>query len=162
MKLLCILALVTVLFSPTIAKQKPNSDTYRPVSSYMRNVGLLYREQVDGLQKDDDFDRRFDSRDAWEKHLGSLEDRITITLSESRHPSGDEPFFKMLKNARFAHFMYMSCFEDCSLWKDSNFFCLSRAHAIALDGMLRHSYFQTCDDYVNAAMAHDEQNEHKK
>jgi hypothetical protein len=153
MKLLWIFALFVILVSPTFAKQKPNAT--RPLSGYMRRVGLLYLEEVDTLTDGDDF---FDRSMAWGDTLDELEDRITITLSESVRPSYDNLFFKMLKNTRFAHFMRRGCFDGdkCALWEKADRFCRSRAHETTLDGVLQGSDFKTCADAIKSALDADE------
>ncbi|SRR5260370_37199810 len=101
-----LLALLTVsASSQSIPKPKP-------ISNYMREVGLTYLEEVDNLQSEcmenghlgGKLDARADNCDSalgrWDKVFDALERRIDLTLRESRRPAGDIPLFKLLRDTR--------------------------------------------------------------
>jgi hypothetical protein len=109
------LALLLVLLAVSASSQ--TTPKPKPISNYMRGVGLVYIEQIE------DFDRRCgeeadDSKqdqchaalDGWDRVFQTLEDRIELTLSESSRPAGDKPYFTLLKSTNHAeHLRLLMC-----------------------------------------------------
>jgi hypothetical protein len=153
--LFAILALVLSTFAQHTrkAKQPPPAPDRLRVSSYMRNVGLMYLEEVHELPLYSN-EMAESRRESWDKILDGMEDRITIQLSEGGRPSGDAPYFEMLKHARFAHLMSPDSLVTPldHAWRDTDISCSSRAHATALSGILPADYYKTCDDNFSKAM----------
>jgi hypothetical protein len=114
----------------------PKPEKLKPVSGYMRDTGILYLEKVEGLtldcgRKDDDCQSR------WESTLNGIEDRVDITLSQSKRPSGDKPYWELLKQVRYAR---MFCARadsdnlDKKAWAHAWVVCSSHAHTVAAEG----------------------------
>lgn len=129
-----------------------------PVSQYLRQVGILYLETINDLSRDcsePHSDACFAATDRWDSTMAALEDRVNITLSESRRPEGDAVFWELLKNASFSTHMYLM---DAYLsrantkWLAASEICPEAAHRIALEG----EYFSDggCRDAMNKALIH--------
>src|SRR6266404_2465797 len=50
----------------------------------------------------------------WDRTFKALEDRIDLTLDESKRPAGDKPFFKLLKQAKNQKYLYLLALERAS------------------------------------------------
>jgi hypothetical protein len=144
-----ILISLTLVFS---AFAKPAKPAPKPVSGYMRSVGLLYLETVEELDCGRSVDDKCQSR--WESTLNGLEDRIDITLSQSKRPSGDKPFLDLLKEARYARMFYERAYVQSDLnlkaWAHAWVVCSSHAHTVAVEG----EYFDGdggCSDAISQA-----------
>jgi len=76
----------------------------KPISEYMRQVGLLYLEQIDNFKREcGNVNLPLgDSCDSWIRILEALDDRITIAISKPDRPAGDRPFFELLKRTEAA------------------------------------------------------------
>jgi hypothetical protein len=145
---LCILlvpVLMVAVFAQTATKtlHKPVS-TAKPISGYMRRVGLLYLEQIDNFEREckGERDACSSALDRWNRAFEALEDRITISLSELGRPAGDKPFFELLKHAKDStYFSLNAAFarSDDPWWLDISANCRNRAHGDALDGTYKAS-----------------------
>jgi len=145
--------------TPPQRKAKKPAVVSKPVSGYMRRIGLLYLETVADYEKACSFEARKGGScdtDQWDETFQRLEDRVDITLSESRS-TGDPLLWRLLKNAKTSTQIFSSseylCFMDKSFSKDDNEnrkipacrnmnallevypVCESYAHAIAVNGM---------------------------
>jgi len=94
--------------APTQTQSQPTSvagqPEPKPISEYMRRVGLLYLEQIDNFKREcGNVNLPLgDSCDSWVRVLESLDDRITVTLSKPERLAGDRPFFELLKRVEDA------------------------------------------------------------
>jgi hypothetical protein len=90
----------------------------KPISNYMREVGLNYLEEVENLQDKcterkehenlgESADNCESALERSEKIFAALERRIDLTLRESKRPSGDKPFFKLLQDTRVGESIYL-------------------------------------------------------
>jgi hypothetical protein len=107
----------------TVSAVSQTTPKPKPISNYMREVGLIYIEEVDNLENEcmenghlgsGSLEARADRCDAaldrWDKLFDALERRIDLTLRESRRPAGDIPFFKLLQNTRLGEsIFFMTC-----------------------------------------------------
>src|SRR5882762_991530 len=111
----------------------------KPVSRYMRDMGILYLETVEKLplecgkksSSDDDCMSR------WESSMDSIEDRVDIALSDKsrQRSSGDAPYWDLLKNVRYARKFYVITDpEQRKAWSHAYITCGAHAHTIALEG----------------------------
>jgi hypothetical protein len=124
-----------VLIGLTLAS---NSTATKPVSRYMRDIGIIYLEEVETLNPecaengiDGDCMRR------WESKLARIEDRVDIELNDKslRRSSGDNPYWDLLKTVKYAHKFYvLSDPGTRKIWSHANIICASYAHGVALDG----------------------------
>lgn len=140
-------------FTVTVFAQtatKPPVSTAKAISGYMRRTGLSYLEQIDDFQRECDGlkDSCAAALDRWPRTFEAMEDRITITLSESQRSAGDQPFFELLKHAKDSE---ISTFSLAFQLRDSkksystkktldmrselSSTCKLLAHRIALDGI---------------------------
>jgi hypothetical protein len=144
---------LAVLTSTTFAKADypaPN-----PVSGYMRDTGILYLETVEGLSLDCGLKSPVDDdcMSRWKSTLNGLQDRVDITLGQSKRPSGDKPFWELFKQARYARESYVraeSDHLDKKAWTHAWGVCYAHAHTIALEG----KYFNGdggCGDAISEA-----------
>jgi hypothetical protein len=156
MKAAAIIALLIALVGSGFGQQKKPAASAKPVSGYMRDSGVLYLEAVDSLTlkcgqmalSDSDCESN------WNQTLDGLEDRINITLSESKRPSGDKPFWELLRLVRYTRHSYV--FVDPGLhtgsaWSHAYIVCASRAHAVALEGEYFNSARDGCETALEAA-----------
>lgn len=83
----------------------------QPISPFMRKTGILYLDQLD------DFQRKCYAgvdacqavvTDEMKRTLDSLQDNISIDLDEPGRPSGDNPYFSLLRSVRQAEYIYLS------------------------------------------------------
>jgi hypothetical protein len=144
------LTLIGTAFDKPVDKPAP-----KPVSRYMRDIGILYLEAVEGLTYDCGKKSATDSEcmNHWESTMQSIEDRVNIALNDkSRHrASGDIPFLDLLKSVKYARKVYVTIDRDQrEAWVHAYATCHSYAHTVALDG----EYFNGdggCDDAIGAA-----------
>lgn len=122
------------------AFDKPAAEvTSKPVSRYMRDMGIRYLETVEELSlecgKNSTSDDECMSR--WESTIAGLEDRINIALSDkSRRSSGDVPYWDLLKTVRYARKVYVTVDADQrKTWSHVYVTCEAHAHTIALQGI---------------------------
>lgn len=135
--------LTVTAFAQTATKTKPQPALMKkPISKYMREVGLLYLEQIDDFQNEHVSDKDSSASNAWEdkwdRTFESLEGRITIAIDEHGRPAGDQPFFKLLKDTKTATKLYLMTGEksrNFPMWQSISIGCQVRAHADALDGI---------------------------
>lgn len=112
---------------------KPAKPAPKPLSDYMRRVGILYLEQVEELTTDCDSD----CKGRWSKAMDGIQDRIEITLSESKRPSGDKPFYELLRSTRWARNTYVESGPDTrKAWSSVYIRCSAYAHTVAKEGEL--------------------------
>jgi hypothetical protein len=160
------LTLALLLAASAFGKDKPVKPVVKKpvVSSYMRDMGLLYLEELDNLQLRCKVSSEDGCLSRWESNMDSLEDRITVTLSESKRPSGDQPYFELLKAARFARkFNVLAEDHFRSPWVQAQVTCTAYAHTVAIEGEL-YNGDGGCEDAVhkaanppaNEAEAHDQ------
>lgn len=102
-------ALATVLLALIVSASSQQTPRPKPISNYMREVGLIYIEHIDDFdrtcgEEGDDSKRDVCSAalDRWDRVFQVLEDRIDLTLRESKRPAGDRPYFALLKNTKEA------------------------------------------------------------
>ena len=115
------------------------ADKAKPISPYMRDTGILYLESVDRLSLKCGQTDIADSRclGAWRSLLDGLEDRITVTLSETtKRPSGDKPYLELLKTVRYVRETYTTRDTEASraVWGRVYVTCSAYAHTVALNG----------------------------
>jgi hypothetical protein len=132
---------------------KPAKPAPKPVSGYMRSVGILYLETVEELdcEKSVELDKCL-SR--WESTLNRLEDRIEIALSQSKRPSGDKPFLDLLRAARYARMFYARADSDNldkKAWAHAWVVCSSHAHTVAVEGEYFDGDGAECSDAISQA-----------
>jgi len=138
-----IITLTVSAFAQTAIKPKTLPVlTKKPISKYMREVGLLYLEQIDHFQRENVSDKPYSAQSAWEdkwdRTFESLADRITIAISERGRPAGDRPFFELLKDTRTATKLYLMTLKDSKgfpMWQSISVTCQVRAHADTLEGI---------------------------
>jgi len=143
-----ILAFTVSVFAQTATKT-PDS-TAKPISEYMRRTGLSYLEQIDDFQRECDGlkDTCSAALDRWPRIFEAMEDRITITLSESKRSAGDKPFFELLKHAKDSEmYSFLLAFrlqdhkksyttkKTLDRWLETASTCKLLAHRTALDGI---------------------------
>jgi hypothetical protein len=134
------------------ATKRPDrpASTANPLSGYMRRTGLSYLEQIEDFQRECDGlkDTCSAALERWPRIFEELEDRITITLSESKRSAGDESFFELLKHAKDSrmysftlallqqdHKPRYSSKKTLDMWTEVSNTCQTLAHQIALDGV---------------------------
>ena len=89
--------------------------------------------------------------------MNGLEDRVNITLNQSKRPVGDKPFWELLKQVRYARFFYVRAKSDQldeKAWAHAWIVCHSHAHTVALEG----DYFNGdggCDAAITQATKQD-------
>lgn len=131
---LYLIILAAAMLTPALAQST------KPVSSYVRNVGVLYLEAVEDLTLDCGQKSTVDSdcKRLWDSKMDGLQDRIEITLSESKRPSGDKPLYELLKETRYARDMYASGSfkEKREAWSHAYIVCAAHAHTAAVEGEL--------------------------
>ncbi len=93
--------------SPTQTFNHRNSTTDpKPVSDYMRQVGLMYMEEIDSLDKDC-YDHMFEDgyctkrTERAQTTFKMLEDRIELQLDKGGRPAGDRPYYTILHDAKY-------------------------------------------------------------
>jgi hypothetical protein len=128
-----IVASIAVLTSLAVA-----APAGKPVSKYMRDMGILYLETLEqltpecGKKRIDD-----DCMTRWESTMTSIEDRVDIQLSDKsrRSSSGDSLYWELLKNVRYARKFYIVAYPtEQKAWLHAYVSCQVQAHSIALDG----------------------------
>jgi hypothetical protein len=95
-----LLAVVLLVASLAGAQQKP-PQTEIPVSPYLRQVALIYLEQIDSFKDrctDHDSCKEV-ALDEWDKTFKALDDRIVISLGDTPVP-GDKLFWGLLKGTK--------------------------------------------------------------
>jgi len=122
--LFILLASVPMLAQTTTPTRKPTKShtASKPVSGYMRRVGLLYLETIDDFEKECGYEGRENhtcNSDRWDSTFSSLEDRVEISLSES-HSAGDKPFWSLLKNAKMSTQIFLSTQRTCLVGKTAS------------------------------------------
>jgi hypothetical protein len=129
-----------VVFLIGLAFPSPTSKAgSKPVSRYMRDMGILYLETVEnltpecghGTSSDDDCMSR------WESTMESIEDRVNIALSDKsrQRSAGDAPYWDLLKSVRYAHKFYVIADpEQRKAWSHADITCEVHAHTVALEG----------------------------
>lgn len=91
------IAAIVLMAGTSWAQQK---QTRKPLSDYMREVGLIYVETMERFRAEcDKHPDKFCDPDDYRSAFESLDSRIEITLSHAGRPSGDKPFFDLLQAA---------------------------------------------------------------
>jgi hypothetical protein len=146
---LIVLMLIGSAFDKPADKSAP-----KPVSRYMRDIGILYLETVEELTYDCGRKSASDSdcMNHWESTMESLEDRVNIALNDksSQRASGDIPFWDLLKSVKYTRKMLVTIDRNQREgWTKAYATCHSYAHSIALEG----NYLGNggCDDAIEAA-----------
>jgi hypothetical protein len=147
------LLLTILLFCTLSLAQK--ADKPKPVSRYMRDMGILYLETVEELTPDCGRKSIQDSdcMSRWESATKSIEDRIDIALNDrtQRHSPGDVPYWNLLKNVKYARKLYATIDPpQRKAWSDAYIACYAYAHTVAIEG----DYFNGdggCNDAIGAA-----------
>jgi hypothetical protein len=147
------LPLTVLLFCAMSLGQK--ADKPKPVSRYMRDMGILYLETVEQLTPDCGRKSIQDSdcMDRWESATKSIEDRIDIALNDKtqRRSPGDVPYWDLLKNVKYARKLYATADPpQRKAWSDAYIACHAYAHTVAIEG----DYFNGdggCNDAIGAA-----------
>lgn len=158
------LALTAAATLAQTATNKTDGNTQaksKPVSGYLRNMGIIFLEAVDELPSEADSAQE----QQWDKGMDQLEDRISIAFSESpKRLSGDEPYWEMLKLTHWAHAMFlMTCHMDsksatCEAFRTADLHCRLYAHDVALEGVIAFNSRNTCyaDNEKALAIQHKE------
>ena len=153
MKNLMRATIVMILLATSLAfAQQKKTSAQRPVSRYMREVGITYLEHVSDLH-----DRCLkgytvceEILDEWDKSFAALEDRIEITLSEKGTPLGDKDFFQLLKDTKDTTRSFLYAWQDefsdvknrtekkkrRAFWSNVYATCYASAHTVALQGAM--------------------------
>jgi len=147
--------IITVLLAPALVSttftqtRKP-----LPMSNYMRNVGLIYLEAVERLPLNCGDETVCEYRSQWNQNMRELEDRILLTLNESKRPAGDTPYLDLLRTAKYARSMYTIAYsrkdDNRMAWMRAYSACYSEAHTAAMDGQYRGQ--AKCDAAIEAAI----------
>jgi len=96
---------ISLCFVPILASAQTKQEASKPVSRYMRDMGILSLETVERLSRDCAKDGDCISR--WETTISGLEDRINLELSEGKRPSGDIPFWDFLRTEKWVQSTYV-------------------------------------------------------
>jgi hypothetical protein len=143
------LALIGSSFSTTTKTR-----TSEPISGYMRRVGLLYVENLDELTYD--CAKNDDCEGHWQSSMDAIQNRIEITISESKRPPGDAVYFILLKNARRAVDTFKTGnFNSANhpAWGIAASVCVGSAKSMAVDtGVYEYSDSKNCEDAIESAM----------
>jgi hypothetical protein len=124
---------ISLCFVPILVSAQTKKEASKPVSRYMRDMGILYLETVERLSQDCAKDR--DCMRRWETTVSGLEDRISIELSDRKRPSGDIPFWDFLRTVKYARSTYVQMGGDQEkAWSRAYITCDAHAHTIALIG----------------------------
>ncbi len=141
MKLLVILL---VCVASAVAQKAPKP---KPVSRYMRDIGILYLEAIEKLDVD------CHCSETWEADMASLGDRIDIALNDKtqRRSAGDVPYWDLLRHVKYARTFYIvSDPPQRKAWMHAYITCHAYAHTVAIEG----DYFNGdggCGDAIDAA-----------
>jgi hypothetical protein len=137
-------AIALVFIGSALANPTPKP---KPVSRYMRDMGILYLEAVEKL------DSECHCLSTWEADMASLEDRVDIALNDKaqRRSAGDSPYWDLLKNVKYARKFYViSEPPQRKAWTHAYITCHAYAHTVAIEG----DYFKGdggCGDAIEAA-----------
>lgn len=115
-------AIVVAQAVPPARKPTKPRAVSKPVSGYMRRVGLLYLETIADFEKACGYEGRKNhtcDSDRWDSTFSSLEDRVEISLSES-HSAGDKLFWALLKNARTSTQLFLSTEAACFIGQQAS------------------------------------------
>ena len=154
-------AIAILILTAFAAAQSSGIPKPKPVSAYLRKVGIIFLEAVDDLPADADSEQE----GQWDKGMDQLEDRINIELSDSpKRPAGDDRYWEMLKLTHWARAMFvMSCHIDsnspsCEAFRKADMHCRLYAHAVALEGLIAFNSRNTCfaDNEKAQAILHTE------
>lgn len=160
--------------------QPPAQGHVMSVSTYMRKVGLLYLRNLDDMSREcgdkEGCDRLLDSGGGiFGRTMDALEDEITIDIDEKGRPPGDEPYFELLKLARYAEYSYLQgnyllllSMERAASGHASSIelryknaeieqlikpetFCHGAAYGVAISGVFLESQAEACRQQIAAA-----------
>jgi hypothetical protein len=108
MKKMMTAALVAMLTINAFPQQKKG----KPISHYMRSVGILYLEKIDRFEKAcTDLDGIDTCMDRWDDTFEPINSRVQLTMDEGDRPAGDKPFWDTLQTTANAYHITWS-----SLW----------------------------------------------
>jgi len=135
-------AIILILIGSAFAKLAS-----KPVSRYMRDMGILYLETVEKLTPE--CGQNSDCTSRWESTMESIEDRVNIALNDKsqRRSPGDMPYWDLLKNVKYAR--GFSIYSG-KAWLHAYITCYAYAHTVALEG----DYFNGdggCGNAIDAA-----------
>jgi len=86
----------------------------------MRKIGRLYLEEISdirnacdirfqlGEELKDILDHCSRKLETWRRTFDALSNRVEIDIDEPDRPTGDDPYFILLKNTEFAAYMFLS------------------------------------------------------
>ena len=147
--------IITALFAFVLVNTA-SSQTPKPlrISKYMRDIGLVYLEEVERLPLNCGDETVCEDRSEWNHYMTELEDRINLTLNESKHPAGDTPYLDLLRTAKYARSTYTTAYsqkdDNRMAWMRAYSVCYSEAHTAAMDGEYRGQ--KKCDAAIEAAI----------
>jgi hypothetical protein len=138
-KATAIISLIAVALIGSAFDMPAAKPASRPVSRYMRDIGILYLERVESLTLDCGKKSTYDSdcMSDWESTMEGLEDRVNVELSDKsrRRSSGDVPFWDLLKSVKYARKVYVTVDPDQQkAWSRAYVTCHAYAHTVALEG----------------------------
>ena len=107
MKMMKAAVLAAMLTMSAVSQAKPK---HLPISSYMREVGLTYLEEVQDLADrcEDPTSKCSAVVDDWKKRMDAIERRADLALDEAHRPAGDAAFFKLLVRTRTEEEIYFT------------------------------------------------------
>jgi len=150
-----IIALIALALIGSAFDKPAPKPVSKPVSRYMRDIGILYLETVEELTYDCGRKSTNDSdcMSHWESTMESLEDRVNIALNDKarQRASGDVLFWDLLKSVKYTRKVLVTIDRDQrEAWVKAYATCHSYAHTVALEG----DYFNGdggCEDAIEAA-----------
>lgn len=139
---------------PVVTITKHDIKTAKPMSEYMQQVGLLYLETAENLEKLDEFGQ---PPDYWRKEMDGLENRIQITLNNPPRPAGDALYYELLRSARYAREALLQADKSQSkLWVQAWAACDAYGTTSATEGTFIKAQADDCDAKIKAATAQNE------
>jgi len=107
MKMMKAAVLAAMLTMSAVSQAKPK---HLPISSYMREVGLTYLEEVQDLADrcEDPTSKCSAVVDSWKKRMDAIERRADLALDEAHRPAGDAAFFHLLVRTRTEEEIYFT------------------------------------------------------
>jgi len=151
---LVLVAVAMAAQTPTVEITKHDIKTAKPMSEYMQQVGLLYLETAENLEKLDEFGQ---PPDYWRKEMDGLENRIQITLNNPPRPAGDALYYELLRSARYAREALLQADKSQSkLWVQAWAACDAYGTTSATEGTFIKAQADDCDAKIKAATAQNE------
>jgi hypothetical protein len=151
---LVLVAVAMAAQTPTVEITKHDIKTAKPMSEYMQQVGLLYLETAENLEK---LDESGQPPDYWRKEMDGLENRIQITLNKPPRPAGDALYYELLRSARYAREALIQADKSQSkLWVQAWAACDAYGTTSATEGTFIKAQADDCDAKIKAATAQNE------